>query len=274
MSSSRQVELVPGAPRIAYETAGPSNQPTPLIFLHGIGGHRGNWRRQLDAFADQHRVVAWDARGYGASDDYDGDLDFAAFATDLERLLDHLGCTRAHLCGLSMGGRIILDFHDRHAERIESLILVDTFPGFDSSFTQEGRERFVRERRQPLIEGKEPADIAPIVAPTLVGPNASQAIIDELSDSMSRLHKDSYIKTVQSMTMYQPVADLSRVQVPVQIIVGRDDKLTPVKVSEQMANDIAHARLSIIEDCGHLSNIEQPTAFNKILRTFLQTFPG
>ena len=269
MTAARQepsTAFVPGAPRLAYDVAG--SGPT-LIFLHGIGGNRRNWARQVGALSDMCQTVAWDARGYGDSEDYAGPLAFTDFAVDLLRLLDHLQVERAHLCGLSMGGRIILDFYARHPHRVASLILADTFPGFDASFTQEGRERFVRERRQPLLEGKEPADIAPAIARSLVSSSASPAVTQELVASISMLHKESYIKTIEAMTMYQPVADLTVITVPVQIIVGAEDKLTPPSVARRMAADIAGARLLELENAGHLSNIEAPAAFNTCVREFL-----
>lgn len=268
MSTEVVTTFVAGAPRIAYDVAGSGET---LVCLHGIGGNRRNWAGQLQALADTCRVVAWDARGYGDSDDYAGPLAFTDFADDLLRLLDHLAVERADLCGLSMGGRIALDFYERHADRVRSLLLVDTFPGFDASFTQEGRERFVRERRQPLIEGKQPADIAPAVARTLVSPKASPAVVQQLIDSISLLHKESYIKTIEAMTMYQPVTDVSIITVPVQIIVGADDKLTPPAIARKMAENIANARLLELPDTGHLSNIEAPDAFNACVREFLST---
>lgn len=259
---------VAGAPRIAYDMAGGGET---LVCLHGIGGNRRNWSGQLHALSDICRAVAWDARGYGDSDDYDGPLAFTDFAYDLLRLLDQLEVEQAHLCGLSMGGRIVLDFHERHADRVRSLILVDTFPGFDASFTQEGRERFVRERRQPLVEGKEPADIAPAVARTLVSPTAAPAVVQQLIDSISILHKASYIKTIEALTMYQPVTDVSTIKVPVQIIVGADDKLTPPAISRKMAAAIPGARLLELPNTGHLSNLEAPEAFNDCVRAFLSS---
>lgn len=261
-----RTDYVAGVPRLAYDHAGAGEV---VVFLHGIGGNASNWHRQLAMLADRYHAVAWDARGYGNSDDYAGALDFADFAHDLARLLDHLGCAQAHLCGLSMGGRIALDFHDHYPERVRSLALVDTFPGYDASFTQEGRERFVRERRQPLLDGKEPADIAADVAATLVSPRAAPEVVQQLVDSMCRLHKDSYLKTIEAMTMYQPVCDVSRIRVPVQIIVGADDRLTPPKVSRKMAEAISDARLLVLEDTGHLSNLENPDAFDGCLRAFL-----
>ena len=74
-----------------------------LILLHGIGGNRSNWRAQLPDLSKTFHCVAWDARGYGDSDDYEGPLDFEDFAHDLLRVIDHFDAERAHLCGLSMG---------------------------------------------------------------------------------------------------------------------------------------------------------------------------
>ena len=88
---------IPGEPRIAYDEIGGG---PPVLFLHGIGGNRTNWREQLRACALAHRAIAWDARGYGQSDDYEGSLDFAFFADDVVRLLDHLDIGKAVLVGV------------------------------------------------------------------------------------------------------------------------------------------------------------------------------
>ena len=266
--SSVKIEYVPDSPSIAYKIAGQGN---PVLFFHGIGGNKDKWVRQIDFFSESNTAIAWDARGYGDSDDYIGPLDFRAFSHDIRRLLDYLDIEKAHLCGLSMGGRIILDFYELYKERVSSLTLVDTFPGFDGSFSDEGRERFIQERRQPLVEqGKEPADIAPSVVPGLVSPSAPKAVVNELIQSMSKLHKDSYVKTIESMTMYKPVADVSQILVPVQIIVGEEDKLTPPSISQNMHEKIADSRLEIIPNAGHLTNIEAPERFNNCLRNFLE----
>ena len=262
------LRFVPGNPKLAYQIKGDG---PPLIFLHGIGGNKDNWTRQMDFFCSTNTVVAWDARGYGNSDDYDGSLDFRDFSHDLLRLIDHLGFKKSHLCGLSMGGRIILDFWEVYPDRVISLALVDTFPGFDDSFSMEGREKFIRERRQPLVEhGKEPADIAPLVVPGLVGPNASKEVIDELIISMNKLHKFSYIKAIESMTRYEQVTDVSEIDIPVQIIVGEEDKLTPPSISRKMHEQIKNCRLAIIPESGHLPNIEKPVEFNASLKNFLE----
>lgn len=260
--------FVPGSPRIAYEVLG--DGPT-VVLMHGIGGNRSNWQEQLVALAAEFRAVAWDARGYGASDDYAEALAFPMFAADLERLLDHLDVASAHLVGLSMGGRIALDFYEAFPQRVASLVLCDTFPGYDASITAEQREKFIRSRKQPLIDGREPRDIASVVAPTLLSRSATPAALQRLVDSMTVLHKESYIKAIEAMTRYEPVAKLSQVMVPTLVVCGEEDMLTPPAIAREMASLIPQAQLVLLRHAGHLSNIEQPAAFNTAVLEFLRS---
>jgi 3-oxoadipate enol-lactonase len=258
---------IPPNPHIAVDIAG--DGPL-LILLHGIGGNRTNWRAQLPAFAPHFKTVAWDARGYGASDDYDGALAFDDFVADLERVIDWFGTKRAHLLGLSMGGRIGMRFALAHPDRVATLSLVDTHEGFES-FSAEQRREFVATRRAPLLAGKQPADIAPSVARSLAGPKARPEHVQQLIDSIAALHKDSYIKSLEATVNQVTVGDISQIQAPTHFIVGADDPLTPVALHHDMARKMHGAPVSVIADAGHLSNIEQSEAFNEAaLRWLLQ----
>ena len=160
---------IPGTPALAVDIAGHG----PLaLFMHGIGGNRGNWRAQLPVFAPHFSCVAWDARGYGDSDDYAGALAFDDFVDDVLRVLDHFGAERAHLVGLSMGGRIAMRTALLHPGRVATLTLLDTHEGFEA-LSPEQRRAFVNSRRAPLLAGKQPSDIADAVARSLVGPKAT-----------------------------------------------------------------------------------------------------
>ncbi len=264
MMSTWRTRYIPGKPRLAVDMQG---EGTLAVFLHGIGGNRTNWHDQLPPFARHFTAVAWDARGYGSSDDYDGPLDFADFSADLLRLVDHFGAVRAHLVGLSMGGRVALDFHERHPERVLTLTLCDTRPGF-AHLSQAQRREFIRLRQEPLLAGKEPKDIAPAVAKALVSPHATAAAYRRLVESMAALHKESYLKSIEA-TLGYPSAELARIRVPTHIVVGADDTLTPPEISRAMAAQIPGAVLTIIARAGHLTNIEQPQRFNEAVLGFL-----
>lgn len=260
-----RTELIPGAPRIAIDHSG--NGPL-VLFMHGIGGNRTNWHDQLPVFGENFHAVAWDARGYGASDDYDGPLDFGDFSRDVVRALDHFHAAKAHLVGLSMGGLIAFDFHATHPERVATLTICDSMPGM-TGLNADARREFIRIRQEPLLNGKEPRDIAPIVAKTLVGKSAKAGSFERLVASMSALHKESYLKTIEATTNYARTLTLEDIRVPMHIVVGDEDTLTPPALSRAMAARIPGARLTIIKGAGHLSNIEQPEAFNDAVLAFL-----
>lgn len=251
---------IPGTPALAVDIAGRG----PLaLFMHGIGGNRSNWRAQLPVFAPHFSCVAWDARGYGASDDYAGALAFDDFVDDVLRVLDHFGAERAHLIGLSMGGRIAMRTALLHPGRVATLTLLDTHEGFEA-FSPEQRRAFVDSRRAPLLAGKEPSDIADAVARSLVGPKATAGQLQQLVDSIAALHKESYIKSLQATVEQVTLGDIAKIRAPAHFVVGADDKLTPPAMHHEMAAKMAGAPVSILADAGHLSNIENPDAFNAV----------
>ena len=255
------------APRIAVDHMGSGEL---LVFLHGIGGNKRNWRDNLPAFAGHWHAAAWDARGYGESDDYEGPLEFSDFSHDLARVLDHFGAGKAHIVGLSMGGRIAQDFAALYPNRLLTLTLCDTHRGF-SHFSEEKRREFIRLRKEPLVNGAEPKDIAGPVAKSLAGPNASKESFDALVDSMSRLHKESYIKTIEGSTMAGNHGAPGDIRVPTHVIVGAEDRLTTPDMCRELAGMIPGARFTVIADAGHLVNIEKPAEFNAAAIAFIRS---
>ena len=257
---------IPGTPALAVDIAGRG----PLVlFMHGIGGNRGNWRAQLAVFSQHCSCVAWDARGYGDSDDYAGALAFDDFVDDVLRVLDHFGAERAHLVGLSMGGRIAMRTALLHPGRVATLTLLDTHEGFEA-FSPEQRRAFVDSRRAPLLAGKEPSDIAEAVARSLVGPKVTAGQLQQLVDSIAALHKESYIKSLQATVEQVTLGDIAKIRAPAHFVVGADDKLTPPAMHHEMAAKMAGAPVSILADAGHLSNIENPDAFNAVALHWLK----
>lgn len=265
--TAARLELVPGAPRIAVEHAGHGQG---VIFLHGIGGNRTNWRDQIAELAEQFHCAAWDARGYGDSDDPIEGWDFPAFSADLLRVIDHLRWDRAHVVGLSMGGRIAQDFYARHPERVRSLVLCGTYAGQRPNFGPADREEFLRLRKQPLLEGKRPCDIAPTVASTLLGSRAGEEQRRRLIESLSALRTTSYLKALDVVTRYDVDCPLTEIRVPVLLVFGEEDRLTPPALGRHMHGEIEGSRLECLARTGHMVNIEDPETFNRIIKEFLR----
>ncbi len=257
---------IPGTPGLTVDEAGTGEL---VLFMHGIGGNRTNWTQQVQKFGEHFLAVAWDARGYNGSEDYDGELDFSDFSRDILRLLKFYGRKKLHLVGLSMGGRIAQDFYALFPQHVATLTIVASFTGFQN-FTEADRQKFLSLRLKPLVEeGKEPRHIAPIVARTLSSPNATEEQHQRLVASMAALHKGSYVKTLKATTLYNRTAELDRIAVPTLLIFGEADTLTTADMGRQMQARIKGAKLVVVPKSGHLVNLEQPEAFEAALEPFL-----
>ena len=121
-------------PSISIDYAG---QGEMIIFLHGIGGNKKNWTENLIFFSKKFLSVAWDTRGYGESDDYEGDLNFEDVLDDLVKIFKHFNKDEAHIVGLSMGGQIATLFYGKYPSCVKSLILCDTHFGLSNLSQQE-----------------------------------------------------------------------------------------------------------------------------------------
>lgn len=247
--------MVPGTPRLALAVAG---RGPLLLFLHGIGGNRNHWQPQLNFFARHFRAAAWDARGYGDSEDYEGPLQFDDFSSDLLRVLDFFNEAKAHLVGLSMGGRIARNFALKHPQRVRTLTLANTSPGFDA-LTPEEVLKFVEERRNRTPESLRP----------LLGRRARPGAHEALLNSFHALRNESYLKTLEASVTQDRAAPLEKLAVPTLIITGDEDRVYPAELTRRMAERIPDAELVTLEGCGHLSNLEQPERFNEVLLDFL-----
>ena len=262
-------QLVDGIPRLHFQEIGSG---PPVIFLHGIGGNRTNWTAQQLAISDICTAISWDARGYGKSDDYEGPLNFHDFSQDLTRLLNFREINKAHFVGLSMGARILMDFYPKNKERVATLTLCDCFFSYKRALSSEKQREFIDLRKKPLREGNSPADLAPTLIRSLVGPNCSDEAQDKLYQSLVDIHVESYLKTIEASITFSAEGNLSDFSVPVQLIFGEHDKLTPPSIGETMRSQFPNALLNIISDSGHLTNIEQPRYFNKIIRNFITQY--
>lgn len=249
--------MVGPAPRLAVSVAG--HGPL-LLFLHGIRGNRRNWFGQIDTFAqEEFTAAAWDARGFGESDDYEGPLQFDHFGGDVMRVAEHFGAKKMHLVGLSMGGRIARNVALRFPERLMSLTLVSTAPGFDALSPEEVK-RFVTEHRNRTAE----------TVRRLLGSRARKEAFEELSDSLSRVREESYRKTLVASVAQDRDAPVENIRVPTLIVAGDEDKVYPSRIARELAQRIPGSRLVMMRGAGHLPNLERPGRFNEILLEFLK----
>ena len=262
-----QKVFISNNPKISIQFNG---QGDLLIFLHGIGGNKDNWNLNINSLSKNYTCIAWDTRGYGESEDYLGNLNFDDIISDLLCIYKYFEKDNAHIVGLSMGGQIACLFYEKYPDMVKSLILCDTHFGLGN--LKKGEiEKFINSRKKPLLNGLEPKDIASPVANSLIGDKRNKLAIRELVKSMTKLHKESYLKTIDaSMSTFHDHV-FEKIKIPTLIIVGELDKLTPPKMAIKIHKLVKNSKLSVIKGAGHLTNIEKPKIFNKLILEFLGT---
>jgi len=248
---------------VTYREAGVG---TPLVLLHGFLCDSRCWMPQLSGVSDRFRVVAWDAPGAGASSDPPAVFTTTDYARCLAGFLDTITVGRAHVVGLSWGGILAQEFYRMYPDRLRSLILADTYAGWKGSLPEPvWKERLVSCLRDAT--GPAEAVVAKIL-PGLLTDAAPRPMRDELSTILSEFHPAGFRLMSLSSAAIDTRELLPSIAVPTLVLWGEDDRRSPLRVAEQLHAAIPGAALAIIPNAGHLSNMEQPDAFNAHVRRF------
>ena len=260
-----QTRFLPGSPKIAFTQIGTGDL---VIFIHGIGGNKENWYQNMEVLSKTFNVVALDVRGYGESEDFLGPMNFSDVADDIQKLILYLGEKKCHVVGLSMGAQISLYFYEKYPDLTQSLVLCDAPLGFQD-FTESEREKFIRLRRKPIEDGTDLKTMAINIADTLIGKKSNKLAYDQLVESMVKLRKETYLKAIDTFVKSDHYNIFPKLDIPVLVLVGELDNLTPVSMAKEISRKIGGSILKIISNAGHLSNIENPGEFNKVVLGFL-----
>jgi len=242
---------------------------SPLLFLHGVGGSRAAWDRQLPFFQRLgYRAEAWDQPGYGGTPLVEP-YDLAQVSAALLRRMDALGGEPVVLIGHSMGGLLAQEAYARFPRRIKALVLTFTSPSFGGG-NQDFVDKFVAARIGPLDEGRSMAQIAARLMPGMRGTASDPGGLELAQGIMSALPPATYRKAVHLLTTFDRREQLPRIAVPTLLIAGSDDRVAPANVMERMAQKVPGAEFILLQGCGHLGPMDQPEPFNEALRGFLE----
>jgi 3-oxoadipate enol-lactonase len=252
---------------LAYTDQG---QGLPLIFLHAFPLSKEMWQPQVLELAGSYRVITLDLRGHGESDALLWNFTLEDYAHDVIKLLDHLEVAQAVFIGLSMGGYIVFSLYKNYSKRVKGMVLADTKAPEDSPEGKAGRQGMAQ-----LAYTNGPSAIADTMIPKLLTPHTIQQrpeVVSQVRKMILRTPTEGIIADLMAMAARPNSIDLlSTIACPTLIVVGEEDAATPVAESSSMAEKIAGATLVTLPGAGHLSNLEQPEAFNHALHTFLRT---
>ncbi len=252
--------------RLAYDDQGSG---VPLVFLHAFPLNRSMWAPQIAALSGQCRTIALDLRGHGESDAPLWNFSLDQYADDVCALLDHLAIPQAILVGLSMGGYVSFAFSRKYGHRLKALVLADTRAQADSQDGRTGRFNLAQ-----TAYGKGTGALAETMLPKLLGPTSLQhkpELAEYVRHTIQHIAVSGILVDLMAMAdRPDSVAHLHTITCPTLVIIGQEDQTTPLADAQLMAKEIPGARLAIVPAAGHLSNLEQPDGFNKLLRGFVE----
>ena len=251
---------------LGVEQAG-GGEAVPIVFLHGVGSDKSVWRPQLDAFAPTRRALAFDYPGYGDSSAAAPGTTRDGYARAMVAAMDALGITQAHVCGLSLGGVVAIAIHHLAPSRCRSLILADSF-----AVHPDGRG--IYERSLAASRGPGMRALAEQRTPFLLAAQTPQSVHDEVRATMARIDPAAFAIGAKAVWLADQRGRAAAIAVPTLVLVGAEDAVTPVVLSEELAATIPGARLEVITGAGHIANLEQPGAFNRLVAEFIAGVEG
>lgn len=258
--------------KIHYVEAGAGE---PLLLVMGLGGDHTAWSFQIPAFSERYRVIAFDNRGVGQTDQPDLPYTTAAMAEDTVGLMDALGIPRAHVCGVSLGGMIAQELALAHADRVLSLQLHCTLARPDAYLLALGRtwldmraalsrEAFTRAMMlwlfTPATFATRPEFVEGVVQNALANPYPPTPV--------------GFARQAGAVAGHDALDRLGRIRCPTLITVGAEDILVPPRFSHTLRERIPRAELVVLEGSGHGHFLEIAPAFNEVVLGFLARTRG
>lgn len=254
--------------RLHYEVVGRKSAP-PVLLIQGLGADKHLWDLQRLALATRYRVIAHDNRGAGRSDKPFGAYSLEQMAHDAIAVLDHAGVENAHVVGASMGGAITQIVGLLHPERTRSLALVctscsnhqwrrDLLASWADIATKHGMGEMTTQAARWVIGPRSLRRLWPAVG--WMGPIATSRASHGFSGQVRAiLDADDTLRD-----------SLTAIRVPTAVIVGNQDVLTPRGDSEELAELIPTAELTVLSGAAHGLMVEHATTFNRVLLDFLR----
>ncbi len=256
--------------RMSYSDEGPAEAPV-IIFIHGFPFMKEMWRTQADALTDVYRVITYDVRGHGHTEIGDAEFTIDLFVGDLFGLMNTLHIQNAVLCGLSMGGYIALRAMEDHAEHFDALILSDTQCVGDSPEAKEKRRKAIENIKEHGVVKYADESVKHLFAPSSF--DTKKESVDAVKAMITHTSTQTLINTLQALaTRKETCSGLGNISVPTLVMVGKEDVITPVTAAEFLKEHIKDSSLHIVQQAGHLPNLENTEDFNFQLKLFLHRF--
>lgn len=248
-----------------YEEHGKSGPP--LVFIHGAGASHDMWKPQVEHFSKDYIVVTYDLRGHQQSEGSEDNYTCELFADDLYHLLDRLGLREPVIIGLSLGGMVAQEYAVKYRSNLRGLVLADT--AVSTALTLSDK---VTKTMFPAWMVK--WTIRRMSEESYANWSFKYFEMDEeirkyLKQEQLKLDKKELLKITDAIYSFK-LLPLETIEVPTLVVLGENERKAVFPHSEKMIELIKNSRKVIIPGAGHVSNLENPSVFNRELEDFLR----
>ncbi|MFX1561818.1 MAG: alpha/beta fold hydrolase [Promethearchaeota archaeon] len=231
----------------------------PLLLIHGLLSDLTSWKYQIAPFSKRYHVIAIDLKGHGRSSKPTKEYRVASHADDLYIMLQDLDLNQVHLCGLSMGGMVAEVFALKYPSMVRGLVLADSAAMIADQYVSE-RITLIGDHDMNWFADWGVKKILRLATPEAV---------EHVREMIRRVNRKDYRLAVISTAGFNIAKQISAIQKPTLIIVGEKDETTPLWHAEQLKSWIPGSRLVVMKGASHMTPVENPEEFNKLVLDFL-----
>jgi 3-oxoadipate enol-lactonase len=243
----------------------------PVIFIHAFPFCNRMWDRQVEALQGRYKVITYDLRTFGYSEYGNGHFTIDSHVSDLISIIDSLKIEKPVVCGLSMGGYILLRALELYHNKFKGAILSDTKAESDNNPTKLKRA----EQIQMIKNGQREQFTENFIKAALTEANFNEKteLVNFLKEMIGWQKNEAIEGALMTLAARTDTTEsLEKVDLPVLVMAGKEDKLTPPEFSKIIYGKTKNSDLKLISNAGHLPNMENPEEFNKALMDFLKDF--
>ena len=258
---------------INYSIYENKNSDQWVTFVHGAGGSSSIWFRQIRDFKKEYNVLLLDLRGHGESKTslktaFKQKYTFSALANDILEVLDFLKIEKSHFVGISLGTILIRQLAEMYPERVQSMIMGGAI--LKMNFRSQVLMRLGNMFKYVLPYLVLYKFFAFVIMPKKSHKQSRLLFINEAK----KLYQKEFIKWFKLTAEINPVLKWFRqveLNIPTLYVMGEEDYMFLPSVRKVVENHYKSSKLFVIENCGHVVNVEQPNAFNAAVLSFINT---
>jgi pimeloyl-ACP methyl ester carboxylesterase len=259
MTMSPQITVDLGGTQITYRDQGSGDV---LVFLHGLAGNSRSWKSQFETFGADHRVIAWDAPGFGGSDCIAPDAE--NFADTLNSFLESLNIDQVCLTGHSMGGIVAGCFAAKYPKRVKALLLSCTFWGGEKPKGDTLGAGY--QARVDSLKTIPAEDYGKQRAAAMLADGTEQAVVDLAASIAAETRADGLENAARMLQEADNRERLKTLEMPVTVLNGELDPVIKAETTKKLAAMIPGASRITIKGAGHAPYLEFPNEYNAAVR--------